>query len=29
MEAIDINFKYRGAFVDANIQPEENYNGLT
>ena len=29
MESIDINFKYRGAFVDANIQPEENYNGLT
>jgi len=29
MEAITINFKYRGASVDANILPEENYNGLT
>lgn len=29
METIDINFTYRGASVDANIQPEENYNGLT
>ena len=29
METIDINFKYRGALVDASIQPEEDYNGLT
>jgi hypothetical protein len=29
METIEINFKYRGALVDATIQPEENYNGLT